>query len=1037
MKVMVFLAGLFMLPAAGEHWSGPSWNPETQRHVIWLCQEYLYGDVRAMGFDTVMNQVFGYNLSRNEVGDDFVRARRERIENAKASGLDFIETLNGSAFNRFYRTKYPRIHADGTKAMAMDVSDPACFNEILSLYEKTAATVWDDPSFAGLQAFSEVRDLSFPSITEGWKSKWAEISGGQPLPDNPDKKRGLHYSEIPGFPVSRIVETNNSVLAYWRWFWKDGDGWNRLESAVAAAYEKRFAAFGRRAYTVYDPVVRTPPFWGSGGNVNHVNHWVYAVPEPFNISYVMSECHEMARGAPVEQKVNGMVQAFAYRSHVAPAGKTPKGKVPEWYKSKPDAKYLTMPPDMVQEAIWTLFSHKLDAIQMHGCQALSDVTRFGKKEGNYRYTHCGTQHAVSNLFNGVGAELGPLFKALPESGDTFAMVESHAASVFANRGGFGNGSYQLCDLGALATLACLQPRVLYEEDIATHGIPAGTKVLLMPHCDVLTRPTYDAVRKFQSMGGAVVGDKFLVPGILPDAMFPSCSKTGSAQHDVPAFRAAAARLKATAKELAPLVADVNRADMFVRVRSVPGADYLFVINDRRAPGDYVGGWDKVWERGLPNEGIVTMRRPATKVVYDLVLHQPAEFAVDGGMVSIPVEYKTNDGRIYLLVDSPLPPLEIDWRHDRLRVTSKETHAFLPIAIDFDNGRRPLYGCVQGGAWTPAFDIPRGARAVSVTDLASGECTVLAAPKASGGVLDRILAIRNVMVRALDRNHSVRIRFDAATVDDLTYHGVKVFCHARALDTNPNGRQICYLHDRKLGSRPKNLATFPMVKSTWITDGVIYSWSANGNLMKRGRYDSRLSDKLAEARGEKNNRYDLVMVGDSITHLFEKGRGSNEWARLASDFHVLNLGFGGDHTENAIWNVLYGGFLDGIETRYVSLLIGTNNRNESSEQVAEGIGLCVRALRKKLPGSTILLMPMILRIDPKLAELRKKNDRTNELIRSIANGKDVRWFDIRPVFEAAGVMPERQRELLPDGTHPNGEAYRYWRRRLCEILATGN
>ena len=224
--VAIFLILSLSVTEASEHWSGPRANPETQRHIMWLCQEELYPDIAAMGFDTVMNQVFGYALAKNEAGERFVKQRRERLERARAAGLDFIETLNGAAFNKYYRTKYPRLRADGTKANAMDVSDPACFDEILSLYRKTAATLDDDPSFVGLQAFSEVRDLSFPSITERWKREWARISGGQPLPDRPDQKRGLHYSSVPRFPVSRIVETNDIILMLTALLSRQGEEWN-------------------------------------------------------------------------------------------------------------------------------------------------------------------------------------------------------------------------------------------------------------------------------------------------------------------------------------------------------------------------------------------------------------------------------------------------------------------------------------------------------------------------------------------------------------------------------------------------------------------------------------------------------------------------------------------------------------------------------------------------------------------------------------------------------------------------------------------
>jgi lysophospholipase L1-like esterase len=106
------------------------------------------------------------------------------------------------------------------------------------------------------------------------------------------------------------------------------------------------------------------------------------------------------------------------------------------------------------------------------------------------------------------------------------------------------------------------------------------------------------------------------------------------------------------------------------------------------------------------------------------------------------------------------------------------------------------------------------------------------------------------------------------------------------------------------------------------------------------------------------------------------------------------------------------------------MIGTNNRQASAEEVAEGIRLCVNAIRKKQPQAVVLLHPMIPRISPDLKWLREKNDRTNELIKPLADGEKVIWVDLRPIFE--NVSPEKQKQFLPDGTHPNAEAYRLWR-----------
>lgn len=211
---------------------------------------------------------------------------------------------------------------------------------------------------------------------------------------------------------------------------------------------------------------------------------------------------------------------------------------------------------------------------------------------------------------------------------------------------------------------------------------------------------------------------------------------------------------------------------------------------------------------------------------------------------------------------------------------------------------------------------------------------------------------------------------------------------------------------------------PIVKQYWLAD--CRKAGQKGDFVP----DRRLTEKLAEVRGNRDRYYDVVMMGDSITHLFETGRGKYEWKRLSERFKVLNLGFGGDGCQHALWHALHSGFLDNLQTRVVTLMIGTNNRQASAEEVAEGIRLCVNAIRQKQPQAVVLLHPMIPRINPDLKWLREKNDKTNELIKPLADGEKVLWVDLRPIFENA--TPEKQKQLLPDGTHPNSEAYRFWR-----------
>jgi len=197
---------------------------------------------------------------------------------------------------------------------------------------------------------------------------------------------------------------------------------------------------------------------------------------------------------------------------------------------------------------------------------------------------------------------------------------------------------------------------------------------------------------------------------------------------------------------------------------------------------------------------------------------------------------------------------------------------------------------------------------------------------------------------------------------------------------------------------------------------------------RARFEAK-----RERLRQDNTAFDLVLLGDSITQRFETGKGKDEWAKLTRSVRALDLGIDGARVQTLLWNLKYASFLENVETRYVSILIGTNNFGDSAEDVADGIAACVREIRRRRPEAKILLMPILPRTKPQHAEMRAQSNRVNELIRPLADGTDVLWFDLRAVYEGKDVTPEKQAELLPDGVHPNAEGYARWREALSQVI----
>lgn len=98
--------------------------------------------------------------------------------------------------------------------------------------------------------------------------------------------------------------------------------------------------------------------------------------------------------------------------------------------------------------------------------------------------------------------------------------------------------------------------------------------------------------------------------------------------------------------------------------------------------------------------------------------------------------------------------------------------------------------------------------------------------------------------------------------------------------------------------------------------------------------------------------DLLMIGDSITHRWEKA-GKATWDKYYASRNAVKMGFDGDRTEQVLWR-LENGEVENIRTKLATLMIGTNNslgNRNKAEEIADGIKAIVCTLRAKLPDTS--------------------------------------------------------------------------------------
>lgn len=193
---------------------------------------------------------------------------------------------------------------------------------------------------------------------------------------------------------------------------------------------------------------------------------------------------------------------------------------------------------------------------------------------------------------------------------------------------------------------------------------------------------------------------------------------------------------------------------------------------------------------------------------------------------------------------------------------------------------------------------------------------------------------------------------------------------------------------------------------------------------------RHKEKLAEIARRKaaGEPTDLVFIGDSITHNWEKDH-KDLWDSMWGKYHPLNLGYGGDRTENLLWRLQHGE-LDGIKPKLIVMMIGTNNnglRHDDPALTFAGIRRDLQEIEKHQPHAKVLLLAIFPRAEKPDDGLRLTNDKVNAMLPRLADNKRVFFLDIDKAFLAPdGTL---SKDIFPDLLHPNAKGYAIWQREV--------
>ena len=192
-------------------------------------------------------------------------------------------------------------------------------------------------------------------------------------------------------------------------------------------------------------------------------------------------------------------------------------------------------------------------------------------------------------------------------------------------------------------------------------------------------------------------------------------------------------------------------------------------------------------------------------------------------------------------------------------------------------------------------------------------------------------------------------------------------------------------------------------------------------------------KLVKDAEASKGPIDVLLVGDSITMQW-----GASWTRHFPKLKTVNIGIGGDKTQNVLWRLDHGG-VAGLEPRVVVVLVGNNNMfftpETGIEAAAKGIQMVVANVREKFPKATVIAVKIFPAHEPgnRFYEDIKK---TNAALDALKIDKDpqVRVLDLWADFtHADGGL--KAGLFTPDNIHLSPEGYTVYAERLKRLMKT--
>ncbi|MEZ5384402.1 MAG: LamG-like jellyroll fold domain-containing protein [Prosthecobacter sp.] len=589
-------------------------------------------------------------------------------------------------------------------------------------------------TWSGVWLNAEPRINAQPGFSEMEREAYRKFSGHE-IPDEVQSGGGVDWRTIPGFPANRMPADADPVLAYYRWFWSGGNGWKAVNEAWHYGMDRR-RQDRSDVWTLHDSAVRQPSISGSDAMGNYIGDQPKDSRSPLSSGLCMDQLLAMSAASGGKTGILGILPLRWEREQVSPLNVLGTDERIRLADRTVPVRHLSIAPAVLKASLWTALARPTKGFVFTGWSAL----RTAGGASSVRATHPYAYGAFRDFAKDVMAPLGPMLARRQPLRSSVALLESFTSQMMAGRGIYRGGSPKTLEVWHALQRAHVQADIVYEEEIAAGGLD-GRDVLIMTDCDVLPASLVEKLKQWQEAGGKILGDENLCPALKADALISdqpvSTPPPGEPSSTPLTF---VENLERLCRELGwRPVATCDNPEVLLHASRTGDATVLFVINDRREAGTYVGQHGLVKENGLPASTTLNLGRENMNV-YDLTRSSFVLPKRQNDGLAIPLHLGPSEGRVLLLSPSPLLDMNLDLPETatcgnvaEVRITlstsgGRPMPAAIPVEVrirDADGAPAEWdgYHVVEDGVLTLRLELARnetpGTWEVHVRELASG------------------------------------------------------------------------------------------------------------------------------------------------------------------------------------------------------------------------------------------------------------------------------------------------------------------------------